>query len=62
MKFSLQTVAAALAVFAGSVAAQDAPIRLDAEHNATSLQGTWASGSQQVVTGPVRSPSLACSR
>jgi hypothetical protein len=27
-------------------------IRFDAEHNATSIIGTWASGSKQVLTGP----------
>jgi len=34
------------------VRAQQAPIVYDSIHNATGLQGTWASGSRNVVTGP----------
>lgn len=41
--------AAALAPLA--VLAQD--IVYDSIHNATSIQGTWSSGSQHVLTGPV---------
>jgi hypothetical protein len=52
MKF-LSTAAALFGLLVGNAVAQDAPIRYDAEHNATSLGGTWASGSRKVVTGPV---------
>jgi hypothetical protein len=31
-------------------------ITLDAIHNTTSIQGTWSSGSQHVVTGSVSAP------
>jgi len=51
MKF-LSTAAALLGLLASNALAQDAPVRYDAEHNATSLGGTWASGSQKVLTGP----------
>jgi hypothetical protein len=54
MKFTL--AASALALLAGSAAGQQAPIAYDQEHNFTSLAGTWASGSQQVLTGAVSSP------
>jgi hypothetical protein len=32
-----------------------APIVYDSVHNATVISGTWSSGSQGVLTGPVRS-------
>jgi 3-polyprenyl-4-hydroxybenzoate decarboxylase len=54
MKFTL--AASALALLAGSAAAQQAQVNYDQEHNFTSLAGTWASGSQQVLTGAVRFP------
>jgi hypothetical protein len=60
MKFyaTASAVVTSLALLANNVAnvvGQDAqvPIRFDAEHNFTTLAGTWASGSQQVITGPV---------
>jgi hypothetical protein len=54
MKFGFQTLFAAIAL-AGSASAQTQVI-YDQAHNYTSLEGTWASGSQQVLTGPVSPP------
>lgn len=52
MYFSLTPlVALALASFSQQVVAQD-QIVFDAIHNATSIVGTWASGSKAVLTGP----------
>ena len=48
---SLLTVVLA-ASFIGTTA-QQVPIVYDSIHNATDLQGTWSSGAQNVVTGPV---------
>lgn len=43
-----------LATFANAqLTSSDAPIVLDAIHNATSITGTWSSGSRAVITGPV---------
>lgn len=45
-----------LATLASTVSAQDdtqGPINFDAIHNATTIYGTWSSGSRQVLTGPV---------
>lgn len=50
MKF-LSTAAALFGLLAGNALAQD--VKYDSEHNMTSLGGTWASGSQKVLTGPV---------
>src|SRR5260221_8162984 len=49
-------LALVLASFASPVLAQDdqGPIVFDSIHNATTIYGTWSSGSQRVVTGPVR--------
>jgi len=55
----MRTTLAALttALFATSVLAQDgAPIVYDAIHNVTSIEGTWSSGSQHVLTGAVCGP------
>jgi len=43
-------------VLASFVLAQDdqGPIVFDSIHNVTTIYGTWSSGSQRVVTGPVR--------
>jgi hypothetical protein len=49
MKF-LSTAAALFGLLAGNALAQD--VKYDSEHNMTSLGGTWASGSQKVLTGP----------
>lgn len=46
---SLLTVV--LASFIGTTSAQQ--IVYDAAHNATSIVGTWSSGAQNVLTGPV---------
>ncbi|THV00599.1 hypothetical protein K435DRAFT_776404 [Dendrothele bispora CBS 962.96] len=57
MKFSFMPVA--VLALASLSAAQEVTstdvgeqIRFDAEHNATSLVGTWSSGSRAVMTGP----------
>jgi hypothetical protein len=45
-----------LATLANTVMAQDdtkGPINFDAIHNATTIYGSWSSGSKQVLTGPV---------
>lgn len=45
-----------LAALASTVSAQDdtqGPIVYDLAHNATTIYGTWSSGSQHVLTGPV---------
>jgi hypothetical protein len=52
MRLSFVTL---LLAAAGSTLAQDDPdavIRFDLQHNATTLYGTWSSGSKGVVTGP----------
>ena len=51
----LRTTLAALSttIFATCVFAQDVPIVYDSIHNVTSIQGTWSSGSQHVLTGAV---------
>lgn len=44
------------AALASTVSAQDdtqGPIVYDLTHNATTIYGTWSSGSQHVLTGPV---------
>ena len=43
---------ASLAVLAAVANAQD--IKFDTEHNATTIIGSWASGSKNVTTGSVR--------
>jgi len=45
-------VVAAMTVFAPSVRAQGEQIVFDTEHNATSIFGTWSTGSKAVKTGP----------
>jgi len=45
------------AIFATRVLAQDgAPIVYDSIHNISSIEGTWSSGSQHVLTGAVCGP------
>jgi len=51
MKFVPQTLVTALALVGSTFAQTQVPIVYDAEHNASSIAGTWASGSQQVLTG-----------
>lgn len=51
MIFFTPFVALVLASLAPAVIAQD--IVYDVAHNATSIVGTWSSGSRAVVTGPV---------
>ena len=57
------TVAAAFALALTPALAQMGPagdgeqMVLDNIHNVTGLQGTWSSGSQKVVTGPVSASS-----
>lgn len=49
--------AVVLASVAHQAVAQDdtqGPIQYDLAHNATSIIGTWSTGSKAVVTGPVR--------
>jgi hypothetical protein len=46
-----------LASLASTVSAQSdtqGPIVFDSTHNATTIYGTWSSGSKHVLTGPVR--------
>ena len=50
---SILTIVFALLV--STVSAQN-QIVYDSIHNATVIYGTWSSGSQHVVTGPVRCP------
>lgn len=59
MKLGFQTLLAAIALLASSASAQDAQVVYDQAHNASSLEGTWASGSQQVLTGSVSSQTRA---
>jgi hypothetical protein len=47
-------LALAAASLPAVVNAQDEQMVFDAEHNATTLIGTWSSGSRQVITGAVR--------
>lgn len=56
---TMRTTLAALttAIFATGVFAQDgAPIVYDSIHNVTTIEGTWSSGSQHVLTGAVCDP------
>ena len=56
MKFftaPLLALSVMLAALPSAVLGQDPQIVFDAEHNRTSIVGTWASGSRQVQTGPV---------
>lgn len=46
------TLALLAAYLVSPINAQGTPIVYDTEHNATSIIGTWSSGSQAVVTGP----------
>ena len=52
---SLLTVVLAtfVTLVSGQVDDQQGPIKFDDIHNATTIYGTWSSGSQQVLTGPV---------
>ena len=50
-----KTLVAALAVAGGLGAAQAQQIVFDSIHNATSITGTWSSGSKAVKTGSVSS-------
>ena len=54
--FVSSLIAVALAAIPQALA--QAPIEYDLAHNATPIIGTWSSGSQQVLTGPVSIPSL----
>jgi len=48
----LPSILLALSIFAvSSTSAQKDPFTYDSDHNATTLIGTWSSGSQAVVTG-----------
>ena len=48
-------------IFATCVLAQDgAPIVYDSIHNISSIEGTWSSGSQHVLTGAVCGPEGLC--
>lgn len=49
----LTVVLASLAQLTVAQLDDQGPIVFDAEHNATSIVGTWSSGSQAVSTGPV---------
>ena len=52
---------ASLVALAAVANAQD--IKFDSEHNATTIIGSWASGSKNVTTGSVRhGPNLSPSR
>lgn len=48
----LTVVLASLAQLTVAQLDDQGPIRFDAEHNATTIIGTWSSGSQAVSTGP----------
>jgi hypothetical protein len=54
MKFA-HAFALLLAAFAPVALGQDEIIELNSEHNITSLEGLWASGAGNVLTGDVRS-------
>lgn len=48
-------------IFATCVLAQDgAPIVYDSIHNISSIEGTWSSGTQHVLTGAVCGPEGLC--
>jgi len=55
MKLSLTPFALVLASLSTYVSAQNEQIVFDAIHNATTIVGTWATGSKAVVTGAVSS-------
>ena len=57
----LALASASLVALAAVANAQD--IKFDSEHNATTIIGSWASGSKNVTTGSVRHcPNLSPSR
>ena len=63
MMMMMRTTLAAFttAILATGVLAQDgAPIVYDTIHNITTLEGTWSSGSQHVLTGAVCGPKGLC--
>ena len=47
-------VVASVARFAAAQDDTQGPIQYDLAHNATSIVGTWSTGSKAVVTGEVR--------
>ena len=53
MKLFTPLLAVALAAIPAALGQDDVPILYDLEHNATTIIGTWSSGSRKVVTGAV---------
>ena len=63
MMMMMRTTLAAFttAILATCVLAQDGtPIVYDSIHNITTIEGTWSSGSQNVLTGAVCGPEVLC--